>query len=221
MSGNDPHGRPRPQYGEYATPEEQRAAIKQPAEWQLEATAGATHDATPVQAAPPAAQHPGEQQRRDEPPHPVDPGLHWPQEESRQPQAPARPRPSFGDRFLTYVLLGFGLYNVVDMIQNAISGGALMRESSSSLGASEAQMVQAMPNWLWTAIAISYVVVWLGTLVAALSAIRAGRRSFWIPVTGAVVAVVLVIALMAIAVGQNPDMLNNLPTPTGSNGIPS
>ena len=29
--------RPRPQYGEYATPEEQRARIQQPAPWQLEA----------------------------------------------------------------------------------------------------------------------------------------------------------------------------------------
>lgn len=35
----DPQGaaRPRPQYGEYATPEEQRARIQQPAPWQVEA----------------------------------------------------------------------------------------------------------------------------------------------------------------------------------------
>lgn len=34
----DPHAsRPRPQYGEYATPEEQRARIQQPAPWQVEA----------------------------------------------------------------------------------------------------------------------------------------------------------------------------------------
>ncbi|WP_341998304.1 DUF6264 family protein [Microbacterium sp. LWH7-1.2] len=30
----DPHSRPRPQYGEYATPEEQRARIQEPAPWQ-------------------------------------------------------------------------------------------------------------------------------------------------------------------------------------------
>ena len=38
--------RPRPQYGEYATPEEQRARIKQPdTTWALEPAAGALRDA--------------------------------------------------------------------------------------------------------------------------------------------------------------------------------
>ena len=32
----DPRSRPRPQYGEYATPEEQRAGIQEPAPWQQE-----------------------------------------------------------------------------------------------------------------------------------------------------------------------------------------
>ena len=51
-----PDERPRPQYGEYATPEEQRARIQQPdATWALEtgqAVDGAQVHAAPADAAP-------------------------------------------------------------------------------------------------------------------------------------------------------------------------
>ena len=46
-AGTDPRPRPRPQYGEYATPEEQRARIQEPAPWQLET-------ATPIMTDAPA-----------------------------------------------------------------------------------------------------------------------------------------------------------------------
>jgi len=41
----EPHTRPRPQYGEYATPEEQRARIQEPAPWQAQQIAPVMTDA--------------------------------------------------------------------------------------------------------------------------------------------------------------------------------
>lgn len=49
----DPLSRPRPQYGEYATPEEQRARIQEPAPWQREPAAPIMTDA-PVDSIPSA-----------------------------------------------------------------------------------------------------------------------------------------------------------------------
>lgn len=214
MSGTDPQRRQPPQYGEYATPEEQRAAIKQPADWQLEA-------ATDAAAAPPAptAYQPGAAPR---PPQGPPSGPHWPEDESRPPQASQVPmRAGFGDRLITFVLLGFGLYNVVDTIVNALSGGALARESGAALGEEESQLIRSFPAWFWMGTAVVYAVVWLVTLLISLSAMRAGRRAFWIPVLGAILAGVLLIALMAIVIGQNPGLLDNLPTPTEAPGSPS
>jgi len=51
--------RPRPQYGEYATPEEQRARIQEPAPWQLEQVTPVMTDVVPEPggpAAPPVAE---------------------------------------------------------------------------------------------------------------------------------------------------------------------
>jgi hypothetical protein len=206
MSDTDPHRRPpRPQYGEYATPEEQRAAIKQPADWQLQAATDA------------AAEHPAQPGLR-----PSDPGAtqpHWPQEESRPPQQPARA--SFGDRLVTFVLLGFGLSNVISSVTNAFEGGAVMRQSASTLGPTEEQLVDSMPGWLWTGMAIVYSVIWLVALFASFAAIRRGRRSFWIPLTGAIVAAIVVLALMVIAVGQHPELFDIVPSPTGTGGSPT
>ncbi|MGU3646108.1 DUF6264 family protein [Microbacterium sp. C23T] len=61
----DPRSRPRPQYGEYATAEEQRARIQEPAPWQQEPIAPIMTDA-PADGIPPA---PAVAEKRQ---HPVD-----------------------------------------------------------------------------------------------------------------------------------------------------
>jgi hypothetical protein len=211
--------RGRPQYGEYATPEEQRAAIKQPADWQLEGldtdasaeqpVPGAYHPGAPHgsgAAAPPPAQQPGP------PPAPY----RWPQEESRPPQQVSRP--GFGDRLVTFVLLGFGLSNVWTTVADAFDGGARTRESLAVMGSEAAHIVDALPNWLWQGQAIIYGVVWLITLVVSISAMRAGRRSWWIPLVGAFVAFILFAAIFIIAVGENPELMQLVPSPTSTPG---
>lgn len=215
MSDSGSERRPRPQYGEYATPEEQRAAIKEPAEWQLEAS---ETDAAPQQPAP-GAYRPGGPQHPQAPP-PQAP-LHWPQDESRPPQQPAV-RPGFIDRLVTFVLLGFGLSNVFGVVSDAFNGGQVMRESMAVMGGSYEKLADALPAWLWQGQAIIYGVVWLVTLVVSISAMRRGRRSWWIPVVGAVVAGILFFAIFVIALGEHPELLNIVPSPSpGGNGSPT
>jgi hypothetical protein len=215
--------RPRPQYGEYATPEEQRAAIKQPADWQLEMleTDAAGEQPAPQQPAP-GSYRPGALQHLHGPEqlpgqHPQ-PSMHWPQEESRPPQQQQLPqqraRTGFGDRLITFVLLGFGLANVLNIAADAMQGGRAMREALTAMGASYGAIGNAMPAWLWQGQAVIYVVVWLATLFTSLSSMRRGRMSWWIPVVGAIVAGILFFALFAIALGEHPELLNMVPTPT-------
>ncbi|AYG02587.1 DUF6264 family protein [Gryllotalpicola protaetiae] len=209
-SGSDSERHRRPEYGEYATPEEQRAAIKQPAEWQLEgpephldATRLAPQPPAPGTYGPGGPQHGGQQQGP----------MHWPQEESRPPQQPMA-RAGFGDRLVTFVLLGFGLSNVFGVVSDAFNGGQVMRESMAVMGSSYEQLANALPGWLWQGQAIIYGVVWLVTLFVSLTAMRAGRRSWWIPLLGAVVAGILFFAIFVIALGENPELLNILPSPS-------
>ena len=206
--------RTRPQYGEYATPEEQRAAIKQPAEWQLEDEQTDEQTDAAQQPPTPGAYQPGSGHA----PAPHFPEHHDPHAYPYQRAQQQRVNP--WDRLATIILLGLGLLNVIDMISNAASGGELMRQSAETLGGSEEQLLDSVPDWLWVASAVAYSIVWLVALVASLRAMRAGRISFWIPLVAGIVAGLLVIALLVIAVGENPALLNDVPTPGGT-GTPT
>jgi len=214
MSDSESRGRGRPQYGEYATPEEQRAAIKQPADWQLEGLE--TQQAGPDQPAPrqtppqepvPGEYRPGGPQHGGPPP-----AYHWPREESRPPQQLARP--GFGDRLVTFVLLGFGLSNVFSVVTDAFNDGRVMRESMAVMGGNYEQLADALPMWLWQGQAIIYAAVWLITLVVSITTMRSGRRAWWIPLVGALVAFILFAAIFVIALGENPELMQIIPSPT-------
>lgn len=201
--------RPRPQYGEYATPEEQRAAIKQPAEWQLEAS---QEQADAAQQPVPGAYHPGSSQPPGSP-------FHYDQRQYPPPyqQRPAPvPRASGGDRVVTFLLLAYGLYNVINMIANALKGGALVQQSAQAIDPADGQVLAGVPAWVWGVGAGVYSVVWLIALIASLRAMRAGRVSFWIPLLAGVVAGLVLIVIIFTAVGGNAGLLNNVPTPGGS-----
>jgi hypothetical protein len=224
---HDANERPRPQYGEYASPEEQRAAIKQPAEWQLEAQ---QTDAAPPQPTPGAYQ-PGNGDRsgsqypdyhRAEPPyqqHLYEQHRYQHPYEQRPAGRPA-PRANLGDRIATFFLLAYGLYSVIDMIANAVQGGAIVQQSAQVVDPADGQFIASFPDWVWTAAAVVYAVVWLIALLTSLRAMRAGRIAFWIPLVAAIVAGLVVLAVMVIAMGENPALLNDVPTPGGT-GSPS
>ncbi|WP_022881358.1 DUF6264 family protein [Gryllotalpicola ginsengisoli] len=208
---SDEHPRPRPQYGEYATPEEQRAAIKKPSPEQLGAMQyGEVTDAAP-QA--PGTTHP------PHPPAPYQPGAYPPPPQQspyhpyqpyQRPYPESRPQgPGVGDRIATLLLLGFGLYTVLDMVEVAVAGGPPTEDMATS---GSAELAAALPGWVWTGAAVVYVVVWFVGLFASIGAIRAHRRAFWVPLVAGLVAVVLLLALMTIAIGQDPSILQHVPT---------
>jgi hypothetical protein len=173
-------GRPVPQYGEYATPEEQRARIKQPdVTWAIE-TGQAPDDRVATPPAPPAGA-----------PAPTSP-------------PPPRGRGRTVDRVITIALLVYGLFNVVMSAplmfalaegEDGYLGLLGMTESLSDRAAAQT----------WGAIAGSvFVAGWLVTAWLSWAMLRRGRISFWIPIVGAVVVSGLAVALMLIPAFGDP-----------------
>lgn len=177
---SDPAGgeRPRPQYGEYATPEEQRARIRQP-----EASAALEDGRSP--SAPIDQRAPVD---------PVIPG----------PVAGTRPatRPRFVDRVITFALLGYGLFTVLGSIPAATDYTQFATTFLQVFGVDQALSDPASARGWGLAAALVLGIGWVATLGLSWISLRAGRISFWIPLVGGVVfnlvsSVLLVAPLMA------------------------
>lgn len=161
-----PDPRPRPQYGEYATPEEQRARIAQP-------DVGLVYEPAPViDAAPasaPAAPHPAPAQQQGGPA-----GI-----ETR------RSRPV--DRIVTFALLAYGLVNVISAFPALIDYTPYVDTMFRVLGV-EAELADPAAGRPWgLAAAIVLAVGWLITAAVSWVSLRRGRLSWWIPLVGGVV----------------------------------
>lgn len=192
---SDPAGgagsRPRPQYGEYATPEEQRARIQQPDASDAlsagQAPEGA--EATASSGAPPTA-------------------AAWP-----TPRAGATAEPSavptavrwrLADRVVTVGLLAYGLVNVVLRVPTLLSFTAFAEEVLQLMGVNDPFTNVASGN-LWGAIAATTLMI--GWLLAAWWSwwrLRRGRITFWVPIVGAVVTGVLVSVFALIPLSADP-----------------
>lgn len=179
--------RPRPQYGEYATPEEQRARIAQPdASWALETgQAPASVDAAPAedpvtvpQAGGPAA---------------------------RVPAGISRGR--LIDRIATIALLVYGLLNVTLSVPRMF---ALAEGADGYLGllGMEEPLVDFRAASLWGAIAgIVFILGWTATAWVSWRMLRRGRITFWVPLVGAVVFSVLAATCILIPAIADPAFL--------------
>jgi hypothetical protein len=166
--------RPRPQYGEYATPEEQRAAIKSP---QLN-----PHYAPPEhphhseggvasQDAPPAAPD-----RRD-----AAPG---------DRAAPVTRRHPL-DRIATIALLVLGLYDVIGSF--AGNNGVITQIDViyRSLGISGEYKPTDLTDTVAGVIAVVFLVLWIAAAGLSAWAVLRGRIAFWIPLAAGVLAAVV------------------------------
>jgi hypothetical protein len=177
---SDTGSRPRPQYGEYATPEEQRQAIKAP-----EAN---PHYAPPVEHESPLPANPAA------PPSAVrrpDAGaLPAQQHPPQSPQAPAGPtflrHPV--DRVVTIALLVFGLYNVITTVMDRGGIAGQIDQAYHSLGLSGDYAVTALTGTVADVIAIVFGVLWIATAALSGLAIARGRIAFWIPLVAGVLA---------------------------------
>ena len=181
---NAPDERPRPQYGEYATPEEQRARIQQPnATWSLETG----------QAVGPAG---GGQV------HPVTPGTPdgAPAAASTAPMTRARG----ADRAVTLALLALGALNVILTAVTYFDLAGLANQAFSIIGI-PGEFTNVDSARLWGPIAaVALIVGFVITAFLAWRSLQVGRISWWIPVVGAILTYIVVYVCIAIPLFGDP-----------------
>jgi len=180
MSDPTPEERARPQYGEYATPEEQRARIKQPAPVSPVTSAPAPVPGIPM--GPPSA-------------------LATPAED---PKADSARRWHPVDRVVTFALLAYGLVNVVSAIPQLVDYVAYTDTVFTLLGV-EATLSDPAAGKPWgLAAAIVMALGWLATALVTWWNLRRGRVSWWIPVVGGIVFTLITGTLMLIPLMSDP-----------------
>ncbi|GAA5197362.1 DUF6264 family protein [Microbacterium jejuense] len=188
MSDDDARPRPRPQYGEYASPEEQRARIHQPApQWQQPVTPPApivteAADAGIPAAAPPAAER----------------------------VVGAAPRPRTVDRVVTIALLVYGLFNVVTSIPSFLDYAAYADTMFALLGLDVTLTDPAAGRPYGIAAAVVLGVGWLATALVSLWSLRRGRLTWWIPLSAGILFTFVTGALLAIPLMSDPAVLDAL-----------
>lgn len=169
-----PDGRPRPQYGEYATPDEQRAHIREPQP---------SHEPRAAPAAPAGSLHP--------PPHPV------------AVAQPSR-RPRTGDRIATFALLGYGLFTVVSAVPSYLDYSAYVKTFLAVIGVDAQLSDPAAARGWGIAAAAVLVLGWLVTAVVSWRSLRAGRLTWWIPLVAGAVCMMLSGVLLTVPLTSDP-----------------
>ncbi len=171
--------RPRPQYGEYATPEEQRARIAQP-------DAALLYEPAPVLDTAPAPD-----------PAPVRPA-------GDAVPAAAPPRSRTIDRIVTFALLAYGLVNVVASFP-ALTDYSDYAETMFGLLGVDATLSDPAAGRPWgIASAIVLAVGWFLTAAVSWVSVRRGRISWWIPLVGGIVFTFASAMLILVPIMNDP-----------------
>ena len=174
--------RPRPQYGEYATPEEQRARIQQPdMTWLLETgqDPDALHGAPAKSAASVAA-----------------------------PAAAVPKSGRFADRVATIALLVYGLVNVVTSIPSMIGYESYASTLLGLLGV-DTQLADPAAGRPWgVAAALVMAIGWLVTAYVSWRSLKAGRVTWWIPLVAGIVFLFVSGTLLMVPIVSDPVVWN-------------
>lgn len=167
--------RPRPQYGEYATPEEQRARILQPAP-----DAGSPH--TPPAAPAPYIPHP-----------------------PAAPATTTAARPSrTGDRIITIALLAYGLVTVITAVPQLLDFTGFAEAWMEMAGVEEPFTNTAQGAQFGAIGAVVFVVGWVVTALLSWRSLARRRLTWWIPLVGAIVTFVAVSAFLTVPLLGDP-----------------
>lgn len=204
---SDHETRPRPQYGEYATPEEQLARIKDisahPFSADLHAARpgayGESSNGAP--AATPAGPPNGPNNassKRSAPSHAAAP---------RHPAAPQRSSARAVDRVATLALLALGLYSVLSTVVTMTDLAGYLNDTMQQIGVGT---YTATPTTGVIALVISVVnvVLWLAGAVLSARSMRAGRVSFWIPLTAGVLVTLVTATCYGVLLMNDPSFVH-------------
>lgn len=176
--------RARPQYGEYATPEEQRARIQEPEPWMTAPEPAAPHEpapATPASASPAADAASG--------------GLS---------------RGRLVDRVATMVLLSYGLLNIILTAPAMIDYSAYAQQVITGMGV-DAALSDPTSGQPWGVAAVVLLSLgWIATAALCWSMARRGRVTWWIALVGGVVFTFLSGMLMIVPIMNDPAVWNAL-----------
>ncbi len=178
--------RPRPAYGEYATPEEQRARIKQPdLTWNLEQ--GQDPDAVASAPAQPAGAAP---EARTAPPV----------------VAPAKGR-RLADRVATIALLTYGLINVIGSVPSMLNYEQYLGTVLSLMNVTGQLADPAAARPWGIAAALVLAIGWLLTAVASWRSLANGRLTWWIPLVGGIVFTLASVILLVVPMANDPALM--------------
>jgi hypothetical protein len=160
--------RPRPQYGEYATPEEQARA------------AGQTYVPPKPPPPPPTPTVQSADRSSFAPPRP------WrsdADEENTQPDVPIFNRGRFIDRVVTNGLLLIGVFSFIQSFEGDLSYGALLKATATSFGVTDFEPpagIDAVGRW----VLVINVVLLVASIAVSVIVARRGHLTFYIPLAG-------------------------------------
>lgn len=166
--------RPRPQYGEYATPEEQRAHILQPA---------------PVP--PPVDPAGGPSPYVAHPPTP------------RPTTTAARPSRT-ADRVITLALLAYGLVTVITAVPQLLDFTGFAETWMEMAGVEETFTNTAQGEQFGTIAAVVFGAGWVLTALLSWRSLARGRLTWWVPLVGAIATFLAVSALLTVPLLGDP-----------------
>lgn len=177
---HDPEGeRPRPQYGEYATPEEQRARIRQPDMTRLLET-GQDPDALGGAA-------------------PADPS-------ARPTAGPGLRRGRFADRVATIALLIYGLVNVVTGIPAMLDYDSYVAAVLQVLGI-DGEIADPSAGRPWAiAAALVLAIGWMLTAWLSWRSLARERLTWWIPLVAGIVFTFVSGVLLMVPIVSDPTL---------------
>lgn len=183
--------RPRPAYGEYATPEEQRARIQQP-DRAYALDTGHDLDSATSPATPPAAA----------------PG--W----GALPPNPGATTAAAGrrrmDLTVAMVLLGYGLVQVVLTSIQTMNFAAFAQQFMTVAGIT-GQFTNVDQGRMWGAIgAVSFGVGWLVTALVVFLRARRARTVWWVPIVGAAISFLVLTSCLMVPLLNDPAITSSL-----------
>lgn len=207
MSDPDqPERRPAPRYGEYATPEEQRARTQQP---------GPAQPVSPIGGPPQYGASADSAQGLAPGNHvpPVMPGDTASPHPQTGPATTTAARPTrLADRIITLVLLAYGAITVFSAIPQMLDFTDFA-ETWMGVAGIDGDFTNFALGQQWGAIAAwVFALGWLLTAVLSWWSLSRRRLSWWIPMVGAIVTFLLVTFCLMVPLLSDPLIIEHFST---------